>query len=154
MPSGESRQSFLGVRVVVNGTRADQQLLLFSSNLCIDGGYDLCAEVYNKGVLSPLTALIGQVCLPSSFSLLSLCDLSCSKFCAQAFSLNLLPLSLLQITATLDRIFAAEPVDVKKDTAEIAKRKLVFDLAENVITILWCLRYVPVSPCCWPGSSR
>jgi hypothetical protein len=30
-------------------------------NLCIDGGYDLCAEIYNKGILSPLAALIPQV---------------------------------------------------------------------------------------------
>jgi hypothetical protein len=45
-----------------------------------------------------------------------------------------------QISGTLDRIFSAAPVDVKKDVEEIAKRKLVFDLAENVITILWCLR--------------
>lgn len=33
-------------------------------NLCIDGGYDLCAEIYNKGVLSPLSALIPQVRSP------------------------------------------------------------------------------------------
>jgi len=46
----------------------------------------------------------------------------------------------MQISGTLDRIFSAAPVDIKKDVEEIAKRKLVFDLAENVITILWCLR--------------
>ncbi|CED85341.1 Armadillo-type fold [Phaffia rhodozyma] len=72
-------------------------------NLCIDGGYDLCAEVYNKGVLSPLTNLIQQ------------------------------------ITQTLNAIFSSEPLDAKKDLEKITKRKLVFDLAENVITILWCL---------------
>jgi hypothetical protein len=97
-------------------------------NLCIDGGYDLCAEMYNKGVLSPLTSLVGQVSElpmhPSSSSLI-------------AHSLTSVS---LQISGTLDRIFTSAPVDVKKDQAEISKRKLVFDLAENVITILWCLR--------------
>lgn len=51
----------------------------------------------------------------------------------------------LQITSTLNGIFTAAPLDLKKDLVEIRKRKLVYDLSENVLTILWCLSYVPPS---------
>lgn len=47
-----------------------------------------------------------------------------------------------QITNTLNGIFTSAPLDPKKDLVEIRKRKLVYDLSENVITILWCLRSV------------
>lgn len=99
------------------------------SNLCIDGGYDLCAEIYNKGILSPLAALIPQV------SLLEL------RRCRASAVLTTLP-PLLQITTTLNGIFTAAPLDLKKDLVEIRKRKLVYDLSENVLTILWCLSCV------------
>ena len=32
------------------------------SNLCIDGGYDICAEMYNKNILAPLATFIPKVC--------------------------------------------------------------------------------------------
>lgn len=50
----------------------------------------------------------------------------------------------LQITSTLNGIFTSAPLDVKKDLVEIRKRKLVYDLSENVLTILWCLSCVPL----------
>lgn len=91
--------------------------------------------MYNKGVLSPLTSLVGQVRSDA------LCSISYIVR-HEAHVPLCLRYSTQQISATLDRIFSAAPVDVKKDHAEITKRKLVFDLAENVITILWCLRSV------------
>jgi hypothetical protein len=33
-------------------------------NLCIDGGYDICAEMYNKNILTPLKTFVPKV-LPS-----------------------------------------------------------------------------------------
>ena len=30
-------------------------------NLCIDGGYDICAEMYNKNILAPLATFIPKV---------------------------------------------------------------------------------------------
>lgn len=30
-------------------------------NLCIDGGYDICAEMYNKNILTPLISFIPKV---------------------------------------------------------------------------------------------
>ena len=30
-------------------------------NLCIDGGYDICAEMYNKNILAPLKTFIPKV---------------------------------------------------------------------------------------------
>jgi hypothetical protein len=32
-----------------------------ASNLCIDGGYDICAEMYNKNILTPLKTFITKV---------------------------------------------------------------------------------------------
>jgi hypothetical protein len=37
------------------------------SNLCIDGGYDICAEMYNKNILAPLKTFIPKV-RPSSIA--------------------------------------------------------------------------------------
>jgi hypothetical protein len=35
-------------------------------NLCIDGGYDICAEMYNKNILAPLTTFVPKAgCIPS-----------------------------------------------------------------------------------------
>ena len=31
-------------------------------NLCIEGGYDICAEMYNKHIMAPLTTFIPKVC--------------------------------------------------------------------------------------------
>ncbi|KAF9486484.1 ARM repeat-containing protein [Pholiota conissans] len=66
-------------------------------NLCIDGGYDICAEMYNKNILTPLKAFIPK------------------------------------ISTTLSQ-FLGEP----KGAAE-GIRRIVYDFADNVITILWCL---------------
>lgn len=40
-----------------------------SRNLCIDGGYDICAQMYNKNMLAPLKAFIPKVC-PIHFQVL------------------------------------------------------------------------------------
>ena len=32
-------------------------------NLCIDGGYEICAEMYNKNILAPLSTFVPKVCL-------------------------------------------------------------------------------------------
>jgi hypothetical protein len=34
-------------------------------NLCIDGGYDICAEMYNKNILAPLKSFVPKVCSKS-----------------------------------------------------------------------------------------
>ncbi|KZT08776.1 ARM repeat-containing protein [Laetiporus sulphureus 93-53] len=66
-------------------------------NLCIDGGFDICAEMYNKNILAPLKTFIPK------------------------------------ISATLSQF-----LDSPKTAPENAQR-LVYDFADNVITILWCL---------------
>ncbi|KAI9066451.1 ARM repeat-containing protein [Trametes sanguinea] len=66
-------------------------------NLCIDGGFDICAEMYNKNILTPLKTFIPK------------------------------------ISTTLSQ-FLANP----KDAPENAQ-KLVYEFADNVITIIWCL---------------
>ncbi|KAI0354660.1 ARM repeat-containing protein [Trametes cingulata] len=66
-------------------------------NLCIDGGFDICAEMFNKNILAPLKTFIPK------------------------------------ISATLSQ-FLASP----KESPENAQ-KLVYEFADNVITILWCL---------------
>ncbi|KAG6845377.1 hypothetical protein H0H87_010486 [Tephrocybe sp. NHM501043] len=66
-------------------------------NLCIDGGYDICAEMYNKNILVPWKTFIPKI----------------SNTLAQ----------YLEGSAT---------------TPENAQN-LVYDFADNVITVLWCL---------------
>lgn len=66
-------------------------------NLCIDGGYDICAEMYNKNILTPLKAFIPK------------------------------------ISTTLSQL-----LENPKTSPDSAK-KIVYELAENVITTLWCL---------------
>ncbi|THG94495.1 hypothetical protein EW026_g6991 [Hermanssonia centrifuga] len=66
-------------------------------NLCIDGGYDICAEMYNKNILTPLKTFIPK------------------------------------ISTTLSQ-FLENP----KTSPENAQ-KLVYEFADNIITILWCL---------------
>ncbi|KAL4253634.1 Armadillo-like helical [Abortiporus biennis] len=66
-------------------------------NLCIDGGYDICGEMYNKGILSPLKSFIPK------------------------------------ISTTLSQ-YLENP-----KTAPENAQKLVYEFADNVITILWCL---------------
>lgn len=36
---------------------------IYASNLCIDGGYDICGEMYNKNILAPLRTFIPKVSL-------------------------------------------------------------------------------------------
>ncbi|THH26612.1 hypothetical protein EUX98_g7581 [Antrodiella citrinella] len=66
-------------------------------NLCIDGGYDICGEMYNKNILSPLKAFIPK------------------------------------ISITLSR-FLENPQNAPENA-----QKLVYEFADNVITIFWCL---------------
>ncbi|KAI8990655.1 ARM repeat-containing protein [Trametes punicea] len=66
-------------------------------NLCIDGGFDICAEMYNKNILAPLRTFIPK------------------------------------ISATLAQ-FLVSPNDSPENA-----QKLVYEFADNVITILWCL---------------
>ncbi|KAI0756410.1 ARM repeat-containing protein [Daedaleopsis nitida] len=66
-------------------------------NLCIDGGFDICAEMYNKNILAPLKTFVPK------------------------------------ISQTLSQ-FLESP----KNAPENAQ-KLVYEFADNVITILWCL---------------
>lgn len=66
-------------------------------NLCIDGGYDICAEMYNKNILAPLNTFVPKISSSLSQFLLS-----------------------------------------PKALPENARR-VVYEFAENVITIFWCL---------------
>ncbi|KAG9314153.1 ARM repeat-containing protein [Chiua virens] len=66
-------------------------------NLCVDGGYEICAEMYNKNILAPLRTFVPKI----------------STILAQ---------------------FLESP----KNAPENAK-KVVYEFADNVITILWCL---------------
>ncbi|KAK7695114.1 hypothetical protein QCA50_002304 [Cerrena zonata] len=66
-------------------------------NLCIDGGYDICGEMYNKNIIAPLKTFVPK------------------------------------ISSTLSQY-----LESPKDAPENA-RKVVYELADNVITILWCL---------------
>ncbi|KAI9508368.1 ARM repeat-containing protein [Russula earlei] len=66
-------------------------------NLCIDGGYEICAEMYNKNILAPLATFIPKI----------------SSILAQ---------------------YVDSPIAAPENA-----RKVVYEFAENVITILWCL---------------
>ncbi|KAI0032161.1 ARM repeat-containing protein [Vararia minispora EC-137] len=66
-------------------------------NLCIDGGYDICAEMYNKNILAPLQTFIPK------------------------------------ISTTLSQF-----LESSKNAPENAQA-IVYDFADNVVTILWCL---------------
>ncbi|KAG6830892.1 hypothetical protein H0H92_014043 [Tricholoma furcatifolium] len=66
-------------------------------NLCIDGGYDICAEMYNKNILVPWKTFIPK------------------------------------ISNTLSQYIEGSA------TAPENAQNLVYDFADNVITVLWCL---------------
>ncbi|KAF7326405.1 ARM repeat-containing protein [Mycena venus] len=66
-------------------------------NLCIDGGYDICAEMYNKSILVPLRTFVPKV------------------------------------STTLSQY-----LDGPQNAPENAQ-KLVYEFADNLITVLWCL---------------
>ncbi|KAH7923890.1 ARM repeat-containing protein [Leucogyrophana mollusca] len=66
-------------------------------NLCIDGGYDICAEMYNKNILAPLKTFVPK------------------------------------ISAALSQ-FLESP-----KTAPENAQKVVYEFADNAITVLWCL---------------
>ncbi|KAI0003848.1 armadillo-type protein [Russula compacta] len=82
-------------------TDSEQEVIVEAAgalrNLCIDGGYEICAEMYNKNILAPLATFIPK------------------------------------ISSTL-----AQYIDSPKTAPENAQ-KVVYEFAENVITILWCL---------------
>ncbi|KAL5536078.1 hypothetical protein ACEPAF_4183 [Sanghuangporus sanghuang] len=64
-------------------------------NLCIDAGYDICAEMYNKNILAPLQTFIPK------------------------------------ISNALHHLVTSQKSENSSE--------LVYGLAENIITILWCL---------------
>ncbi|CAE7053584.1 unnamed protein product, partial [Rhizoctonia solani] len=66
-------------------------------NLCIDGGFEICAEMFNKGIIGPLTEFIPK------------------------------------LSTTLQNV-----LENPKSAPEKAQ-ELVYEFAENIITILWCL---------------
>lgn len=87
--------------------------LCFARNLCIDGGYDICAEMYNKNIIAPLQAFIPKVIL-----------------------LNFVytrKLNNLQISTTLSQYLESPK------TAPENAQSVVYEFTDNVITILWCL---------------
>ncbi|KAG8914198.1 hypothetical protein FRC01_004177, partial [Tulasnella sp. 417] len=67
-------------------------------NLAVDGGYDMCAHIFNKNILAPLKSFVPK------------------------------------ITATLQEFLGASP---PKNPKGLKRR--VYELAENVITLFWCL---------------
>ena len=87
-------------------------------NLCIDGGYDICAEMYNKNILTPLKTFIPKV-RASYFILMS-------PYSKHVFEIS-----------NLLGQFISDPSAAPSNT-----HVLVCDFAENVITILWCLSSV------------
>ncbi|KAF8713751.1 ARM repeat-containing protein, partial [Rhizoctonia solani] len=66
-------------------------------NLCIDGGFDICAEMFNKGIMGPLTEFIPK------------------------------------LSTTLQNVLS------NPKSAPEKVQELVYEFAENIITILWCL---------------
>ncbi|KAF5352474.1 hypothetical protein D9756_005865 [Leucocoprinus leucothites] len=66
-------------------------------NLCIDGGYDICAEMYNKNILTPLKTFVPKI----------------SNVLSQYLTNS-------------------------KSAPENAQ-KLIYEMADNIITVLWCL---------------
>ncbi len=44
-------------------TPSSRILFAFYRNLCIDGGYEICAEMYNKNILAPLSTFVPKVCI-------------------------------------------------------------------------------------------
>ncbi|KAH0838109.1 ARM repeat-containing protein [Lanmaoa asiatica] len=84
-------------------------------NLCIDGGYDICAEMYNKNILAPLRTFVPKVCVYHRSEISGLYGLS------------------HKVSATL-----AQFLESPRNAPENAK-KMVYEFADNVITILWCL---------------
>ncbi|CAE6442616.1 hypothetical protein ACGC1H_007560 [Rhizoctonia solani] len=66
-------------------------------NLCIDGGFEICAEMFNKGIMDPLTEFIPK------------------------------------LSTTLQNVLE------NPKSAPEKVHELVYEFAENIITILWCL---------------
>ncbi|CUA76366.1 HEAT repeat-containing protein 3 [Mus musculus] [Rhizoctonia solani] len=66
-------------------------------NLCIDGGFEICAEMFNKGIMGPLTEFIPK------------------------------------LSTTLQNVLE------NPKSAPEKVQELVYEFAENIITILWCL---------------
>ena len=53
----------IGYFYVVQQRPHDEFASQFYRNLCIDGGYEICAEMYNKNILAPLSTFVPKVCL-------------------------------------------------------------------------------------------
>ena len=62
-------------------------LLCGDRNLCIDGGYEICAEMYNKNVLVPLQTFVPKVCHLSVVVgfLLHICAFVRYRLCCPSF---------------------------------------------------------------------
>lgn len=102
----------------------------YSRNLCIDGGHELCAEMYNKGVLSPLKAFIPKVSIRAFYLREGSTALHLDFFFHYSSSCSLIH---NQISSALHGLITS-PKSAPENAAE-----LVYGLAENVITLLWCL---------------
>jgi hypothetical protein len=59
-------------------------------NLCVDGGYDICAEMYNKNIITPLKSFIPKACILFSFSPTFYLRTFFKNFRFQQLSLNIL----------------------------------------------------------------
>lgn len=102
-------------------------LFFMCRNLCIDGGHDICAEMYNKNILAPLRLF------PSKVYDLTLLHPIFADWPFWFFSSFFLR---IKISAAVQ-----QSIEDPKATSELTQR-LVSDFAENVITIFWCLAWV------------
>jgi hypothetical protein len=85
-------------------------------NLAIDGGHELCGEMFNKGIMPHLTTLMGKV---SSLA-------TCGETTANA-----------QINGTIDSVLTADPKTLSDE--QVQARKHLLNLTENVISLIWSL---------------
>jgi hypothetical protein len=97
---------------------------LISRNLAIDGGHELCAEMYNKGIMAHLEVLIKKVSFGHSPN-------NNSGPEAKAYR---------QISGTVDAVVTSPSATTASlSDAELQNRKHLLSLTENVISLLWSL---------------
>jgi hypothetical protein len=102
------------------------KIYCYTRNLCIDGGYDICAEMYNKSILVPLRTFVPKVQ-----------SLHCTR-CAQV--------NRNQVSTTLSQY-----LEGAQNAPENAQT-LVYEFSDNLITVLWCLSWVlPLRTFTWPN---
>ncbi|EIW66481.1 hypothetical protein TREMEDRAFT_70084 [Tremella mesenterica DSM 1558] len=85
-------------------------------NLAIDGGHELCGEMFNKGIISHLGVLSGKV------------SSTVEQFIVEADT---------QISTTIQAI--STPVQGRLTDDQLQARKHLLQLTENVITLIWSL---------------